>query len=52
MDEAYSILTKDIRNALNIFTDVPQHLYMIPDTSNWIACISTEGNIDYAELSL
>lgn len=52
MDEAYSISTKDIRNALNIFADVPQHLYMLPDTSNWIACISIEGNIDYAELSL
>lgn len=52
MDKAYSISTKDIRKALRIFADVPQHLYILPDTSNWIACISTEGLIDYAELSL
>lgn len=51
MDRAYSIQTKDIRNALDKFADVPQHLYILPGTSNWIACISAEENIDYAELS-
>lgn len=51
MDEAYSTSIKDVRNALGIFTDVPQHLYILPDRLNWIACISSEGNIDFAELT-
>jgi hypothetical protein len=47
---AYSIAITNIRRALDIFAEFPQHTYIFPENLHWIACLSFEGHIDYAEL--
>ncbi|MGA9703747.1 hypothetical protein [Pseudomonas sp.] len=47
-DEAYSVSAEDLEKALMIFSELPQHTYIVPKSLTWIACISFEGNFDFA----
>lgn len=49
-DEAYSITPKNLEQALKLFSELPQHTYILQNSLNWIACISFEGDIDFALL--
>lgn len=49
-DEAYSISLIHIDKALEIFSKIPQHTYIVPGSLTWIACISFEGDLDLASL--
>lgn len=49
-DEAYSIGLKHIDKVLRIFSELPQHTYIVPKSLAWIACISFEGDLDFAKL--
>ncbi|NWE14389.1 hypothetical protein [Pseudomonas yamanorum] len=51
IEYAYSIAITDLRRALDIFAEFPQHTYIFPERLNWIACLAFEGYIDYADLS-
>lgn len=51
IDYAYSIDTIDIKSALELISEIPQHSYILPEDLSWIACLSLEGYIDCAELS-
>lgn len=50
IEYAYSIATADLRRALDIFAELPQHTYIFPERLHWIACLAFEGHIDYAHL--
>lgn len=47
-DEAYSISAENLEKALRIFSELPQHTYIVPKSLTWIACISFEGDLDFA----
>lgn len=49
-DRAYSIKVSNLLQSLQIFSRIPQHTYILQRQLNWIACISLEGDIDFAEL--
>lgn len=49
-DEAYSITPKNLEQTLKLFSELPQHTYILQNSLNWIACISFEGDIDFALL--
>ena len=49
-DEAYSIAPESLEQALKLFSELPQHTYILQSSLNWIACISFEGDIDFARL--
>ena len=49
-DEAYSISPAHIDKALSIFSEIPQHTYIVSKSLTWIACISFEGDLDLASL--
>ncbi|MFC6337604.1 hypothetical protein GIR22_17865 [Pseudomonas sp. CCM 7891] len=49
IDHAYSIEISDIKEAVDIFSEIPQHTYIFPENLRWIACLSLEGHIDYAD---
>ncbi|SDU30611.1 hypothetical protein [Pseudomonas yamanorum] len=51
IEHAYSININDIKKALEIFADFPQHTYIFPQSLHWIACLAFEGQIDYADLT-
>lgn len=50
IEHAYSIKIKDIKKAVEIFAEFPQHTYIFPENLHWIGCLAFEGHIDYAEL--
>ncbi|NIL17434.1 hypothetical protein AU074_06670 [Pseudomonas sp. ATCC PTA-122608] len=50
IEYAYSIAIADLRRALDIFAEFPQHTYIFPEQLHWIACLAFEGHIDYADL--
>lgn len=50
IEYSYSIEISDIKRALEIFADIPQHTYIFPEELHWIACLAFEGHIDYADL--
>ncbi len=47
-DNAYSISATDLMQSLQIFSKTPQHTYILQKQLDWIACISFEGDIDFA----
>lgn len=49
-DQAYSIKISNLLQSLQIFSRIPQHTYILQKQLNWLACISLEGDIDFAEL--
>lgn len=49
-DEAYCINTQQREEALRIFSETPQHTYIIQRNLYWIACISFEGDTDFSLL--
>lgn len=49
-DEAYSINLMHIDKALSIFSEIPQHTYIVSKSLTWIACIASEGDLDFARL--
>ncbi|WP_052958841.1 hypothetical protein [Pseudomonas marginalis] len=49
-DEAYSINSKHIEKAIKIFSELPQHTYVISKSLTWIACISFEGDLDFVDI--
>ncbi|KAA0944619.1 MULTISPECIES: hypothetical protein [unclassified Pseudomonas] len=50
IDHAYSINITDIKKAIEIFSEVPQHTYIFPENLCWIGCLAFEGYMDYADL--
>lgn len=50
IEYAYSIAIAELRRALDIFAELPQHTYIFPEQLHWIACLAFEGHIDYADL--
>lgn len=50
IEHAYSIKIKNIKKAVEIFAEFPQHTYIFPKRLHWIACLAFEGYIDYADL--
>lgn len=50
IEHAYSIKIKNIKKAIEIFAEFPQHTYIFPERLHWIACLAFEGYIDYADL--
>lgn len=51
LEDAYQINTKNLERSLIVFSDIPQHTYFFSNNLNWIGCISSEGDIDFGELS-
>ncbi|CRM09450.1 hypothetical protein [Pseudomonas sp. 37 R 15] len=49
-DNAYSITCRDLMQSLQIFSKIPQHTYILQKQLDWIACISFEGDIDFAKI--
>lgn len=49
-DDAYCINLEQLEEALSVFSEIPQHTYIVQKQLNWIACISFEGDIDFALL--
>lgn len=49
-DDAYCINREQLEEALRVFSEIPQHTYIVQKQLNWIACISFEGDIDFALL--
>jgi hypothetical protein len=49
-DEAYSIGVEYLEKTLRVFSELPQHTYIMPKSLNWIACISFAGYLDFAIL--
>ncbi|WP_300627830.1 hypothetical protein [Pseudomonas sp.] len=49
-DNAYSIKCRDLMQSLHIFSNIPQHTYILQKQLDWIACISFEGDIDFAKI--
>lgn len=47
-DHAYAIAINDLEPALQIFSKIPQHTYILQKKPTWIAGISFEGDIDFA----
>lgn len=50
-DDAYAIDSKHVCQALKIFSELPQHTYVVSKSLSWIACVSFEGDLDFAKLS-
>ncbi|NNA68383.1 hypothetical protein [Pseudomonas gessardii] len=50
IDHAYIVQIDDIREAIDIFSEIPQHTYVFPENLCWIACITFEGDLDYVDL--
>ncbi|WP_248751938.1 hypothetical protein [Pseudomonas sp. MWU15-20650] len=48
-DNAYSITTSDLMHSLQLFSKTPQHTYILQKQLDWIACISFEGDVDFAK---
>lgn len=49
-DEAYSIDPDFLEEALRIFSELPQHTYIVQKSLTWIACITFEGDLNFANL--
>jgi hypothetical protein len=49
-DEAYIIHSEDLEEALRFFSEIPQHTYITSTSLEWIACISFEGQWNFANL--
>jgi hypothetical protein len=50
-DDAYSVKVEHLEQALRIFSELPQHTYILQKSVAWIACISFEGHLDFANIS-
>lgn len=46
--KGYSIDHGDLSQAIKIISEFPQHTYIVPEPMTWIACLSFEGDIDFA----
>jgi len=47
-DNAYSISVRNLMQSLHIFSKIPEHTYILQKQLDWIACISFEGDVDFA----
>jgi hypothetical protein len=47
-DDAYLVNVEHIDQTLRIFSELPQHTYILQNSLAWIACISFEGHLDFA----
>ncbi|PSL90883.1 MULTISPECIES: hypothetical protein [unclassified Pseudomonas] len=47
---AYSVGRESLGEVLKVFSELPQHTYIVPEPMTWIACLSFEGYIDFAKL--
>ncbi|NMZ02174.1 hypothetical protein HBO04_18805 [Pseudomonas proteolytica] len=50
IDHAYIVQISDIRETIDVLSEIPQHTYIFPESLCWIACITFEGDINYADL--
>jgi hypothetical protein len=50
-DDAYSVKFEHLEQALRVFSELPQHTYILQKSVAWIACISFEGHLDFANIS-
>lgn len=50
-ENAYKTSTKNFETTLAIFADIPQHTYFFSDVLSFIGCISSEGEINFSEVS-
>lgn len=50
IDHAYSINITDIRKAIEVFSEIPQHTYISPENLCWIGCLAFEDYMNYADL--
>lgn len=50
IDHAYIVKIGDTRKTIDVFSEIPQHTYIFPENLCWIACITFEGDLDYADL--
>lgn len=48
-DHAYSISPEHLNRTLKVLSEFPQHTYIVSEVSNWIACISFEGHLDFCK---
>ena len=46
-DHAYQVDTNDLAISLRLFSEIPQHTYVLPENLGWIACINFDGHIDF-----
>lgn len=49
-DNVYSINPEHLEKALRIFSDLPQHTYITSKSLTWIACMSSEGDVNFASI--
>lgn len=49
-DNAYSVSVKSLALAIEIFSSLPQHIYITQKDLSWIASISFRGHIDFSTL--
>lgn len=48
--KGYSVDHGDLSQAVKIISEFPQHTYIVPEPMTWIACLSFEGHIDFANI--
>ena len=46
-ETAYSVNISHVGTTLTLFSEIPQHNYVLPEDLNWIACMSMEGYMDF-----
>lgn len=49
-DNAYSIDIDNLPLTLQVFSTIPQHTYIVSRATSWIACLSFEGHLYFANL--
>lgn len=50
-DNAYSLSVEHLDQALRVMSELPQHTYILQTSLTWIACISFEGHLDFANIA-
>ncbi|MGX5797165.1 hypothetical protein ACWHY4_25930 [Pseudomonas sp. E2-15] len=48
--EGYLVDHGDLSQVVKILSEFPQHTYIVPEPMTWIACLSFEGYIDFANI--
>ena len=49
-DDAYSVSVEHLEQILRVMSELPQHTYILQKSLAWIACISFEGHLDFANI--
>lgn len=50
-ESAYKTSTNNFETTLAIFADIPQHTYFFSNDLSFIGCISSEGELNFSEIS-